>query len=216
MKGDMAGAACVLASVACAARLNLPVNLVGLIPTTENLPSGTAYKPGDILTAMNGKTVEIINTDAEGRLILADAMAYTVDKFKPDLMINMATLTGSCVVALGDKMAGMFSNSDPLAEALLEAGAVSGDLLWKMPLSDLYSKELESKFADIKNVGGRYAGAISAALFLQKFVGKTKWAHIDIAGTAYNVKEIDYLPFGSTGFGTRLLAAALPGLRKLI
>lgn len=216
MKFDMAGAASVAGIMDYAANIRPNIELIGVIPLVENMPGEQATRPGDIVTAYNGTTIEIINTDAEGRLILADAMAYTVDKFKPDLMINMATLTGSCVVALGDKMAGMFSNSDPLAEALLEAGAVSGDLLWKMPLSDLYSKELESKFADIKNVGGRYAGAISAALFLQKFVGKTKWAHIDIAGTAYNVKEIDYLPFGSTGFGTRLLAAALPGLRKLI
>jgi leucyl aminopeptidase len=216
MKYDMAGAAAVIGMLDIFAKIKPKFEIIGLIPAVENMPGGNAVKPGDIIKAYNGKTIEIINTDAEGRLILADTLSFAVERFKPNAIIDFATLTGSCVVALGDKMAGLFTNSDELAEVFIEAGSLSGDRVWRMPVSDLYSKEIKSEIADIKNLGGKWAGAITAAKFLEHFIGKTRWAHIDLAGTAYNVKDIDYLAKGATGFGPRLMAAVIKKLGNIL
>jgi len=216
MKFDMAGAAAVIGTMKSISLLEPKIEVTALVPAVENMPGGNAVKPGDIIEAYNGKTVEIINTDAEGRLILADALAYGVEKYKPDAVIDFATLTGACMVSLGDKMAGLFSNSDELANALLESGEPSGDRLWRLPLDKLYEKDIESETADIKNVGSRWGGAITAAKFLENFTGKVKWAHIDMAGTANDVKNIDYLGKGATGYGPRLICSALKSLEKVL
>ena len=216
MKFDMAGAAATIGIIKTAAILKPSTELIGIIPAVENMPGGNAIKPGDIIKAYNGKTVEILNTDAEGRLILADALAYSVKRFKPDLVIDFATLTGSIMAALGDKMAGMFSNSDEISEIFKNAGNVSGDLVWPMPLLDSYSKLLESKYADIANIGGRWGGAITAAKFLENFISDNKWVHFDIAGTANDVKNVDYLPEGATGYGPRLFFTALEDIEKVL
>jgi leucyl aminopeptidase len=184
MKFDMCGAASVLGTFEALAQSKLPINVVGLIPTCENMPSGTAVKPGDVVTSMSGQTIEILNTDAEGRLILCDALTYA-KKFKPDVVIDIATLTGACVMALGHVRSGLFSNNDELAQALELASQQSLDLCWRMPLDDDYAEGLKSNFADMANIAGREAGAISAAKFLQKFVGDYAWAHLDIAGSAW-------------------------------
>lgn len=206
MKIDMAGAAAVAASMIAVARLKLQHRIVGLMPLVENMPSGAATRPGDVVTSFDGKTVEIGNTDAEGRLILIDAMAYARKKFKPDIMIDMATLTGACVVALGEKIAGVFSPDDDLAQAIVESGNATAERCWRMPLPEDYSELLKSDVADISNMpASRYGGAITAALFLSKFVGDTRWAHIDIAGTAHTKKATDYCGPGGTGFGVRLI-----------
>jgi len=210
MKADMSGAAAVAATLLTAARLNIRRRAVGLIPIVENMVSGRATRPGDIVTSVTGKTIEIGNTDAEGRLILADAMAYAVKTFKPDIMIDMATLTGACVVALGDKIAGVFSADDRLADAILAAARATDERCWRMPLFKDYQEMLKSEFADINNMpSARSGGAITAALFLSEFVGDTRWAHIDIAGPAYNTKAGAYGPPGGTGFGVRLLVDLL-------
>lgn len=214
MKFDMAGAAATIGIIKTAEILKPSTELIGVIPAVENMPGGNAIKPGDIIKAINGKTVEIINTDAEGRLILADALAYSVKRFKPQLIIDFATLTGSIVAALGDKMAGMFTNSDDIRAIFEQAGETSGDRVWPMPLLDSYAKLLESKYADLVNLGGRWAGSISAAKFLENFISENKWAHFDIAGTANDVKNIDYLPEGATGYGPRLFYNALPLLEE--
>ena len=184
MKFDMSGAASVLGVFESLAALQPALHVVGLIPATENMPDGMAVKPGDVVTSMSGQTIEILNTDAEGRLVLCDALTYA-ERFKPKAVIDIATLTGACVIALGAVRSGLFSADDALAQALLDAGEQSGDLCWRMPLDDDYAEGLKSKFADMANVAGRAAGSVTAAKFLQKFAGKMPWAHLDIAGTAW-------------------------------
>lgn len=184
MKYDMCGAASVLGTLQACVAMQLPINVVGVIPTTENLPDGDASKPGDIVTSMSGLTIEVLNTDAEGRLILCDALTYSA-KFKPDVVIDIATLTGACVIALGSHAAGLLSNDDALADDLLSAGKTAGDRAWHMPLWDEYQPQLKSNFADMANIGGREAGTITAACFLSRFTEKYRWAHLDIAGVAW-------------------------------
>ncbi|MDE1999918.1 MAG: leucyl aminopeptidase, partial [Burkholderiales bacterium] len=184
MKYDMGGAASVLGTFRAIAELKPKVNLIGLIPSCENMPSGTATKPGDVVTSMSGQTIEILNTDAEGRLILCDALTYA-ERFKPAAVVDIATLTGACVIALGNQHSGLFSKDDALAEALLNAGKQAGDTAWRMPIDDEYGEALKSNFADLANVGGREGGAITAAVFLSKFTKAYRWAHLDIAGTAW-------------------------------
>jgi leucyl aminopeptidase len=184
MKYDMSGAGSVLGTLEAVARMRLPVNVVGVIPTCENMPGGSAIKPGDIVASMSGQTVEILNTDAEGRLILCDALTYC-ERFEPDAVVDIATLTGACVVALGHIATGLYSNDDGLAQALLDAGERAWDRAWRMPLWDDYQEQLKSPFADMGNIGGRPGGSVTAACFLSRFAGKFKWAHLDIAGTAW-------------------------------
>ena len=206
MKMDMSGAAAVAAALITLARLKHKFRVVGVIPVVENMPSGDATRPGDIIKSYSGKTVEIGNTDAEGRLILIDAMAYANKMFKPDVMIDVATLTGACVVALGEKIAGVFSPDDNLSAAIVAAGTATGERCWAMPLPEDYKPLLKSEFADINNMSStRYGGAITAALFLSEFLEDTPWAHIDIAGPAYSKKAGDYCGAGGSGFGVRLL-----------
>jgi leucyl aminopeptidase len=205
MKGDMGGAAAVTGLMLALATRKAPVNIVGVIGLVENMPSGNAVRPGDIVKAMSGTTIEVINTDAEGRLVLADALWYTQDRFKPRFMINLATLTGAIVVALGHEHAGLFSNNDELAIQLLNAGLNANEKLWRMPLSSGYDKMLESKFADIRNSVGRPAGAITAAQFLQRFVNDVPWAHLDIAGTAFGGSTTEVNTSWAPGFGVGLL-----------
>jgi len=213
MKCDMSGAAAVAATLIAIAKLRPKMKVVGILPIVENMPSGKASRPGDIIKSFDGKTVEIGNTDAEGRLILIDAMAYGIKKYKPHTLIDMATLTGACVVALGEKIAGTFSFDDDLAEAIIASGDKTFERCWKMPLPDDYKELLKSDFADINNISStRYGGAITAALFLAEFVGETRWAHIDIAGPAYSKKESAYCGAGGTGFGVRLLCDLLEKL----
>jgi len=184
MKFDMCGAASVLGTIKAAAEMKLPVNVVGLIPTSENMPGGRATKPGDIVTTMSGQTVEVLNTDAEGRLILCDALTYA-ERFEPAAVVDIATLTGACVIALGHVASGLFANDDALARELLAAGELACDRAWRMPLWDEYQEQLKSNFADFANIGGRPAGSVTAACFLARFTKKFKWAHLDIAGTAW-------------------------------
>lgn len=213
MKTDMSGAAAVAATLIAIARLKPGVKVVGIIPVVENMPSGTASRPGDIVKTYDGKTVEIGNTDAEGRLILIDAISYAIKKYKPDTLIDMATLTGACVVALGEKIAGIFSFDDDLAEAIVKSGEKTHERCWRMPLPDDYKELLKSDFADLSNISSsRWGGAITAALFLAEFTGDTKWAHIDIAGPASLKKGNDYCGPGGTGFGVRLLCELLEKL----
>lgn len=205
MKGDMGGAAAVTGLMRALAGRKAPVNAVGVIGLVENMPSGNAVRPGDIVKAMSGTTIEVINTDAEGRLVLADALWYTQDRFKPRFMINLATLTGAIIVALGHEHAGLFSNNDELAIRLLNAGIAANEKLWRMPLSPAYDKLIESKFADIRNSVGRPAGSITAAQFLQRFVNNVPWAHLDIAGTAFGGPATETNASWSPGFGVALL-----------
>jgi leucyl aminopeptidase len=184
MKFDMCGAASVLGTLKACATMGLPINVVGVIPATENLPGGRASKPGDIVTSMSGQTIEVLNTDAEGRLILCDALTYS-DRFNPDVVIDIATLTGACVIALGGHAAGLLSNTDALADELLAAGESAGDRAWHLPLWEDYQPQLDSNFADMANIGGREAGTITAACFLSRFTKKYRWAHLDIAGVAW-------------------------------
>jgi len=184
MKYDMCGGASVLGTLAACAELDLPINVIGVVPSSENLPDGDANKPGDIVTSMSGQTIEILNTDAEGRLILCDALTYT-ERFEPAAVIDIATLTGACIVALGDQASGLLANDDKLAEDLLDAGTRCGDRAWRLPLWDEYQRQLESNFADMANIGGKGAGTITAACFLSRFTKSFKWAHLDIAGTAW-------------------------------
>ena len=204
MKYDMCGAATVLGVLSTIAEAELPINVVGIIPATENLPDGKATKPGDIVTSMSGQTIEVLNTDAEGRLILCDALTYC-ERFKPDVVIDIATLTGACIIALGHVTSALMSNNDELAEDLLAAGETSGDLAWRLPLWDEYQQLIDSPFADIANVGGRAAGSITAACFLARFTKKYQWAHLDIAGTAWNSGK----PKGATGRPVSLLVQFL-------
>jgi leucyl aminopeptidase len=184
MKFDMCGAASVMGTILAAAEMELPLNITGVIPATENMPGGKASRPGDIIKSMSGQTVEILNTDAEGRLILCDALTYA-QRYNPDVVIDIATLTGACVIALGNHASGLLSNHNPLAKDLLQAGETSGDRAWQLPLWDEYNKQLSSPFADMANIGGREAGTITAACFLSRFTEKFHWAHLDIAGTAW-------------------------------
>ena len=204
MKADMTGGAEVLATVQALARLRLPLNVIGLLPVTENMPGGRATKPGDILTMLSGKTVEVQNTDAEGRLILADGLAYAT-RLKPKCIIDIATLTGACAVALGQFAIGMLGNDDKLKTQLKAAGEKSGERVWEMPLWDEYFEQLKSDVADMRNIGGRGGGMITAAIFLSKFVGTAPWVHLDIASTDWSGSERAYVSKGPTGIGTRLL-----------
>ncbi|HOP41443.1 MAG TPA: leucyl aminopeptidase [Geobacteraceae bacterium] len=212
MKNDMAGAAVVMGVMMAAASLKLPVNLVGLIPLAENLPDGNACKPGDVIRSLSGKTIEVVNTDAEGRLVLCDALHHALN-YRPAAIIDVATLTGACVVALGNLATGLLSNDDALARSLRKAGAATGESVWQLPLWEEYGDLLKSDIADMKNSGGPPAGTITAAWFLKNFVGTTRWAHLDIAGTAWEEKGRHYLPKGATGTGVRLLVEYLRGLR---
>ncbi len=205
MKGDMAGAACVTGLMHALAARKAKVNVVGAIGLVENMPDGKAQRPGDIVTSMSGQTIEIINTDAEGRLVLADLLHYVNKRFKPRFMVNLATLTGAIIVALGQEYAGLFSNDDKLAERLTKAGEATGERVWRMPLGPEYDKIIDSKFADVKNSAGRNGGSITAAQFLQRFVSKTPWAHLDIAGTALGSPQTDINKSWSSGWGVRLL-----------
>jgi leucyl aminopeptidase len=205
MKGDMGGAAAVTGLMYALAKRKAKVNAIGVIGLVENMPDGNATRPGDIVTAMSGTTIEVINTDAEGRLVLADALWYTQDRFKPKFMINLATLTGAIIVALGFDHAGLYANNDDLALKLLAAGLDANEKLWRMPLGPAYEKMIESRFADIKNTGGRYGGSITAAQFLQRFVNDVPWAHLDIAGTAMGSPSTDINTSWSSGFGVALL-----------
>ncbi len=205
MRDDMSGAATVMGTIAAVAALKLKVNVTALVPTAENAIDANSFKPGDVYKSYNGKTVEIKDTDAEGRLILADALAYAAKNLSPTRMIDLATLTGSMVVALGEEMSGFFSNEDKFAKKLAEASEVSHELLWRMPLHQPYKELLKSDIADLKNIGGRPGGSILAALFLEEFVANIPWIHIDIAGTAFNTKEREYTPKNGVGFGIRLL-----------
>jgi len=206
MKSDMSGAAAVAATMITLAKLKPKVNVVGVMPIVENMPSGSATRPGDIVRSYAGKTVEVGNTDAEGRLILIDAMAYAIKMYKPDTLIDLATLTGACLVALGEKIAGLFSTDDTLADIVLESGEKTRERCWRLPLPEDYKEMLKSDFADLKNIGNtRWGGAITAALFMGEFTEGTRWAHIDIAGPAYSNKESAYCGAGATGFGVRLL-----------
>ncbi|MFN0263292.1 leucyl aminopeptidase [Tepidamorphus sp. 3E244] len=205
MKGDMAGAACVTGLMHALAARKAKVDVIGVIGLVENMPDGNAQRPGDIVKAMSGTTIEIINTDAEGRLVLADALYYTIDRFKPQFVVNLATLTGAILVALGTARAGMFCNDDDLASQIYDAGEATGERVWRMPLGEAYDKLIKSKFADIKNTGGRYAGSITAAQFLKRFVGETPWAHLDIAGTGMSSPSTDVSDTWASGYGVRLL-----------
>lgn len=211
MKFDKTGGIAVLATIRALAELKLPVNVLGLIPSAENLPSGSSYRPGDIVTTYSGKTVEILNTDAEGRMILCDAIAYAARQ-KCDVIIDIATLTGACVVALGSFKAGLMSNDDELVGALQKAADESGENVWRLPTGDEYAEEMKSKIADLKNAGSRWGGACTAASFLQQFVGDAKWAHLDIAGMDVFLKPTEYGCVGGTGFGVRLLTTYLINL----
>ncbi|MBW7889155.1 MAG: leucyl aminopeptidase [Bacteroidetes bacterium] len=208
MKMDMSGAAAVIGTFHAAAKLKLQKHLIGLIPSVENMPSGTAVKPGDIIRHYNGKTSEVDNTDAEGRLILADALSYA-EKFHPELVIDLATLTGAVVVALGHYATGMMGNDDATMSALKIAGEKTYERVWQLPLFDEYEKLIKSDVADVKNTGGRWGGAITAGWFLKKFIGKYKWVHLDIAGTAILESDQEYTPRGGSGVGVRLLAEFL-------
>ena len=184
MKFDMCGAASVIGTMRAVAEMRLKLNVIGLIPTVENMPDGAASKPGDIVTSLSGQTIEILNTDAEGRLILCDALTYA-ERFEPQAVVDIATLTGACIIALGHVCSGLFANKDALARELLAAGEESWDRAWQLPLWDDYNEQLKSNFADVANIGGRAAGSVTAACFLSRFTGKYDWAHLDIAGTAW-------------------------------
>ncbi|GBC62749.1 leucyl aminopeptidase [Desulfonema ishimotonii] len=213
MKMDMAGSAAVAATMMAVARLKPAYNVVGIMPLVENMPSGTAIHTGDIVTSYAGKTVEISNTDAEGRLILIDAIAYAIETWQPDTLIDLATLTGACAIALGEKLAGVFSPDDGLARDIVASGGTTHERCWQMPLPADYKDLLKSDFADINNMSSsKWGGAIAAALFLSEFVRDTRWAHIDMAGPAYATKGTDYCGPGGTGFGVRLLCDLLEKL----
>jgi leucyl aminopeptidase len=206
MKYDMCGGAAVLCAMQAIAQAKLKgLNVVGIVPATENLPGPAALKPGDVITQYGGKTVEVVNTDAEGRLILADALGYGIKKYKPNMVIDVATLTGAVIVGLGHHRTGLLSNNDDLCERLLAAGERSGEPLWRLPLDSEYTKQLKSEIADLKNVGKRDGGTITAAAFLKEFVGETPWAHLDIAGTAWDFTEKSYIPKGPSGIAVRTL-----------
>jgi leucyl aminopeptidase len=205
MKGDMGGAACVAGLMLALAGRKAAVNAVGIVGLTENMPSGTAQRPGDIITSMSGQTIEVLNTDAEGRLVLADALWYARERFKPRAIVDLATLTGAIIVALGKEYAGLFSNDNKLAGELETAGSATGEKVWRMPLDKAYDKLIDSKTADMKNIGGRYGSAITGAQFLQRFVKDTPWAHLDVAGTAMDSARNEINQSWASGWGVRLL-----------
>ena len=209
MKWDMAGAGAVIGLMAALAGRRAKLDAVGLVGLVENMPSGSAMRPGDVVTSYSGQTVEVINTDAEGRLVLADVLWYCQERFAPRFMVDLATLTGAIIVALGHEHAGLFSNDDTLAQQIMAAGRGVGEACWRMPLGEAYDKQIKSDIADMKNVGGRPGGSISAAQFIQRFVntkgGPMPWAHLDIAGTAWAMKDLPTAPKGATAFGVRLL-----------
>jgi leucyl aminopeptidase len=205
MKGDMGGAACVAGLMLALAGRKAAVNAVGLVGLVENMPSGKAQRPGDIVTSMSGQTIEVLNTDAEGRLVLADVLWYAQQRFKPRFLIDLATLTGAIIVALGKEHAGLFCNDDRLAGELFAAGESTGEKVWRMPLGKAYDKLIDSKNADMKNIGGRHAGAITAAQFVQRFIKDTPWAHLDVAGTAMDSARNEISPSWASGWGVRLL-----------
>jgi leucyl aminopeptidase len=206
MKWDMAGSAVVIGLLRLLAARRAKIDAVGVVGLVENMPSGTAQRPGDIVVSMSGQTIEVLNTDAEGRLVLADAMWYCQQRFKPRLMIDLATLTGAVIVALGHQRGGLFANDDALANQLIEAGKAVREELWRLPLDEAYDREIDSDAADVKNIAaGRAAGSIVAAQFLQRFIDKTPWAHLDIAGMAWSSKDAPTVPKGATAFGLRLL-----------
>ena len=205
MKGDMAGAACVVGLMHALAKRKAKANVVGVIGLVENMPSANAYRPGDILTSMSGQTIEVVNTDAEGRLVLADALWWTKENVKPRLMVNLATLTGAIIVALGVENAGLFCNDDELAAKLASAGQATGETVWRLPLGPAYDKLIDSRFADMKNSGGRHGGSITAAQFLKRFVGDVPWAHLDIAGVAMASPSTEINTSWGSGWGVRLL-----------
>ena len=211
MKLDMAGGAAVIATMSCLPQLGLDIEVTGYVPTTDNLPGHNAQKPGDVIQYLNGKTIEVLNTDAEGRLILADALALAAQQ-KPDYMINLATLTGACMVALGTQVGGLFSNHQPLADRLLRGAGETGEKLWQLPLVKEYKDAIKSSVADMKNIGGAHGGAIIAALILQEFVADVPWAHLDIAGPAFAEGDNLICPKGGTGFGVRTLINFLSNL----
>ena len=213
MKTDMAGGAAVLGAMEATAALKLPINLVCIIPTAENMPDGKAYKPGDIITSLSGSTIEITNTDAEGRLVLCDALHYA-RKYKPTAMIDLATLTGACVVALGHEASGLMGNDQRLVQALKKAGESCGERVWELPLWDSYGDAMQSDIADLKNAGSRDGGSITAGWFLKQFVGTTHWAHLDIASTAWGAKARPCAPKGASGVGVRLIIEYLRGVLK--
>jgi len=210
MKSDMAGGATVLGTILSAARLKLPVHLYGVIALTENMPGNNAYKQGDVITTYSGKTVEVLNTDAEGRIVLADALTYAEKELKPNIIVDVATLTGACVVALGSAASGVIGDKDVIKK-LKEASKTSGEKIWELPLYEEYKRQVESEIADVRNIGiyPKEAGAITAAAFLKNFVEKTPWAHIDIAGTAYTTAEKELTKKGGTGWGVKLLTTFL-------
>ena len=204
MKWDMAGAAAVIGTMHTLAARKARVHVVGIVGLVENMPSGTAMRPGDVIRSLSGQTIEVQNTDAEGRLVLADLLWYAQDRFQPRASIDLATLTGAIIVALGHEHAGLFSNDDALATQLLAAGIASGEALWRMPLGEAYDKLIRSDIADMKNIGGRPGGSIIGAQFVQRFV-RGPWAHLDIAGMAWATKDSPLAPKGATAFGVRLL-----------
>jgi len=214
MKTDMTGGAVVISTLVACARLGLPLHIIGIIPATENLPSGSALKVGDIITSHSGKTIEVLNTDAEGRLILADALSYA-RSFEPHAILDIATLTSSIKVALGTLCAGIFGNHRNLKRRMIQAGEMTGERVWEMPLWEGYGEFLKSDLADIKNVGGKFGGSILAAVFLQNFVGETPWIHVDIAGVDFREKEDSYHSKGATGFGARLFLQFLKDWEKI-
>ena len=205
MKGDMGGAAAVTGLMHSLARRKAKVNVVGVIGLVENMPSSTAQRPGDIVTSMSGQTIEVLNTDAEGRLVLADAIWYTQNRFKPKFIIDLATLTGAILVALGQDYAGLFSNSDELSKKLEAVGEAEGERVWRMPINDNFDKMINTPNADMKNIGGRYAGSSSAAQFLQRFANKVPWVHLDIAGTAMGSPKSATSKTWASGYGVKLL-----------
>ena len=205
MKWDMGGAAIVAGAMKSIALQNVPKNIIGVIGLVENMPDGNAQRPGDIVKSMSGKTIEILNTDAEGRLVLADAIHFSINKFKPKFIIDLATLTGAIIIALGHERAGLFSNDKKLSEKIISIGESTGDLVWKMPLDFNYSKLLKSEIADLKNIGTSAGSAIQAACFINSFVGSTSWAHLDVAGMVWNNKSSEISPAGATGWGVKLL-----------
>jgi leucyl aminopeptidase len=208
MKHDMGGGAAAIGIMQAASQLKLPLHLVGLIPATENLPSGSAYRPGDILNSLSGKTIEVISTDAEGRLVLADALAYS-RRAKPKAIIDLATLTGACIIALGENVTGMMGNNEELKARVRRAADRTGEKVWELPLWEEYEEQLKSEVADIKNVGGRPAGTITGGTFLKKFVGEHPWVHLDIAGPVWTNNDKPYVPKGATGVGVRLVVQLL-------
>ena len=208
MKMDMSGAAAVIGAFEAVARLRLPVHVIGLIPAVENMPGGNALRPGDIIRHHNGKTSEVEDTDAEGRLILADALAYAA-RYSPSAVIDLATLTGACIVALGHHVSGLMGNDDGLIAALRASGEKTYERVWQLPLYDEFERQIKSDVADVKNLGGRWAGAITAGLFLKRFIGDYRWAHLDIAGPATRPESSEYIPKGASGVGVRLLVEFL-------